>query len=247
MPSKLTPNIGLSWGWIRGEDFWGGPINDDLVKLDALVGPVIRGFTFTEPPVDAEDGWLYQVPDTGAAGAWSGQDGMVALRVEGAWQFIEPKYGWRATAYPYDGAKVWFDGDTWLLEDGGGDPTNPDPVSRPVAMEMAITVPDDMYSDEVLVHYPVTQTIVLSGNMAGSAFDAISSPSVSTSFRVQRNGQNIGTIAVAAGQYNATFSTSGGNAVTFGLGDRLTVRAPVTPVPGFKNFGLVLRFSYLSN
>lgn len=247
MPLKKTANLDLNWGWIRGEDFWGGPVNDDLVKLDALVFLVIRGFTFTEPPNDAEDGWVYQVPASGASGAWAGQDGKIAFRVEGAWQFTEAKYGWRATAYPYDGAKVWYDGETWQLEDGGGDPTNPDPADRPVAMEMAVTVPDDMYADEVLLHYPVSQTIVLSANMAGSAFDSLIAPSVSTTFRVQRNGQNIGAMAIAAGQYNATFSTSGGNAVTFGVGDRLTVRAPTVPVAGFKNFGFALRFSYLSS
>lgn len=24
MPKKLAPNMGLPYGWLRGEDFWGG-------------------------------------------------------------------------------------------------------------------------------------------------------------------------------------------------------------------------------
>ena len=64
--------------------------------------------TVGTPPISPGEGRAYLVP-AGAGGDWSGQDGRLAVFVNGAWVFLEPRIGWRlwdeesADWFMYDG------------------------------------------------------------------------------------------------------------------------------------------------
>lgn len=242
MPKKIAPNQGLPYGWVRGEDYWGGPMSDSQVLLDTLLFPVIQSLTFAAPPQNAVDGDTYAIA-ANPTGAWANQAGKVTVYVENTWRFFTPRMGWRAYVKSFN-KLMWYNGTTWVNESDGQDPVNPDPDPsvKPKWYDIAVTVSDSMYSNEPILHLPIIDPLTLQANMNLSVFDMANGSSPAYyQFRVQRNGQNVGTITIEQGQYNATFTTAGGNPVAFGAGDRLTVRAQVERVLAMKDFGFVIR------
>lgn len=243
MPKKLAPNMGLPYGWLRGEDFWGGPMNEALTTLDTAIHLTLKSITFSAPPADAKEGdrfYIYKNP----TGPWAGHENEVAVLIDGAWKFIKPRKGWRALLDPTD-EFLWFNGDDWIIEKTGVNPIDPDPDPQVVPMfyDVAVTVSDEMYPGEPLVHLPILNNMYVPANFAGSALDSIEAFPRRAVFNVLRNGQQVGTMVVEYGQYSAKFSTVGGSAVRFFAGDRLTISAPVDTIPRLKNFGFIIRFN----
>lgn len=245
MPRKTAPNQGLFYGWLRGEDFWGGPVNEDLILLDTLLHGVILSMTFSAPPDDAVEGDRYIIADNGS-GLWAGHDGELAVFVEGTWAFYPPRDGWRFRLKSTN-QFVFYNEDHWEDEGTGEDPVNPgpDPTVKPTAYDIAVTVSDALYDNEAIVHLPILDALMLPANMVGSQLDMLESSPAYVQFRVQRNGTNVGTITVSQGGYGATFATAAGNAVPFAKGDRLTIRGPAIAVDDFKDFGFVIRLNYV--
>ncbi|HGE7051775.1 TPA: DUF2793 domain-containing protein [Serratia marcescens] len=221
-------------------------MSDSQIFLDTTLHPVIQSLTFSAPPPNAVEGATYVVAGN-PTGAWAGHEGDVAVYVEKVWVFYKPKLGWRAHAVSY-GKFIWFNGTSWVEEATGEDPVNPnpDPSVKPKWYDIGVTVSDTMYANEPVVHLPILDPMYLPGNMVGSQLDMADGASPSyVQMRVQRNGNNVGTITIEQGNFNATFTTVSGNTVSFAKGDRLTVRAPQEVVAGFKNFGFVIRMGLI--
>ena len=70
-------------------------VNEALEVLDTVIQLSVVSMSEPEPLAGAVDGDRYIVP-TGATGAFSGQDGQVAWREQGVWQFLTPQEGWTA-------------------------------------------------------------------------------------------------------------------------------------------------------
>jgi hypothetical protein len=68
--------------------------NEALQRLDAVVQLTVTGELAAAPPAPV-DGECYLIAAQ-AAGPWSGKDGMLAFRHDGAWIYIVPRDGWRA-------------------------------------------------------------------------------------------------------------------------------------------------------
>ncbi len=85
--------------------------NEALQRLDALVQLVIAG-TPSSPPADAAEGECYW-PTAPAAGEWTGKEGRLAFRQDGAWIFIAPRAGWRAFDLQH-GRLAVFSGGAWI-------------------------------------------------------------------------------------------------------------------------------------
>jgi hypothetical protein len=68
--------------------------NAALQMLDAIVQLAIVTNAAT-PPDNSAEGACYLV-DVSPIGAWVGKAGMVALRQDGAWVFLQPRDGWQA-------------------------------------------------------------------------------------------------------------------------------------------------------
>lgn len=82
--------------------------NETLQLLDAVAQLTIAGLA-AAPPQSQAEGACYLI-DAAASGAWAGKSGPIALRVDWAWVFIQPRDGWRA----------WFQSDTHLRSYQGG-------------------------------------------------------------------------------------------------------------------------------
>lgn len=108
--SELTaPNLGLSYGWTAGESGWGSPMSVNLKALDALIGISVIDRDLTTPPGGESDGDRYIVKATGGGG-WAGEDGKLAVRVAGAWEFYTIPQGMRVHVQDED--RVFIKGGT---------------------------------------------------------------------------------------------------------------------------------------
>jgi Protein of unknown function (DUF2793) len=86
-------------------------VNEALSKLDALVHLAVLSRVVAIPPASPVDGDRYLLPAS-PTGAWSGQAGKVALRLEGTWVFATPREGWRLWVSDED-VLLSFNGTTW--------------------------------------------------------------------------------------------------------------------------------------
>lgn len=109
--------------------------NEALQRLDALVQLAIAGEA-AAPPEDAGEGQCYLIA-AGAVGDWSGKEGHLAFRQDGAWVYLQPKNGWRAFFAGPQRIKAFSDGswhDLSLAADGStamiGVNTTPDASNR---------------------------------------------------------------------------------------------------------------------
>ncbi len=91
--------------------------NEALRMLDALVQLAVKDADRSEPTLSPDNGDRHIIA-TGATGAWSGRDGQVASRVDGAWSYAVPVDGWLA----YDlasSALLVFRNSTWHVVTAG--------------------------------------------------------------------------------------------------------------------------------
>ncbi len=84
-------------------------VNEALARLDALAAARVEALGVTAPPAGSE-GEVWGV-GAGAGGDWAGQDGRLALWLNGGWAFADPVEGWQ----------VWnaASASRWTRVDGG--------------------------------------------------------------------------------------------------------------------------------
>jgi hypothetical protein len=87
-------------------------LNESLSILDGLIHLAVLTRTLATPPVSSQDGDRYLIAPT-PTGEWTGHAGEIALRMEGAWRFLEPREGWRMWVSD-ENAALTFDGANWI-------------------------------------------------------------------------------------------------------------------------------------
>lgn len=88
-------------------------MNEALARLDTVAAARVETMALVSPPVSPVEGEAHLVP-AGAGGAWIGQDGKVAVFLNGGWDFISPWAGWRLWVASETGVAV-YDGVGWQL------------------------------------------------------------------------------------------------------------------------------------
>lgn len=86
-------------------------VNEALVRLDGVAQLCLASVGETVPPTSPVDGVAYGVP-AGGVNDWAGQDGQVAVAVNGGWIFVPARRGWRAALLD-TGETAIFDGAEW--------------------------------------------------------------------------------------------------------------------------------------
>lgn len=113
-----------------------------------------------------------------------------------------------------------------------------------------------IFAYTVVIYFPTTQSsasqeifrmafanaVSFAGNFAGSKGSVLSTKEAtgSTTFIVNKNGSQIGTIVWAASTATPTFTTTSGAAQSFAAGDVLTVVGPATADTTLANWGVTL-------
>ncbi|MEM6385779.1 MAG: DUF2793 domain-containing protein [Pseudomonadota bacterium] len=111
-------------------------VNESLTRLDALVQLSLGSIGATVPPGSPAEGDAHAV-GVGATEAWAGQDGALAVFVNGGWVFLTPEAGWQGWA---GGARVQFDGAAWVVGAGALSANGAGFVHRTVEVDHAVQI-----------------------------------------------------------------------------------------------------------
>jgi len=84
-------------------------VNEALVRADTLGAGRVERRDLTAPPAGPADGDAHIVA-TGATGAWAGQDGDLALYLNGGWVFVSP----------FSGQSLWIEAERLTVTYTGG-------------------------------------------------------------------------------------------------------------------------------
>lgn len=104
MPASTEVRSGLQYGWTDGEDGWGDPMNQNLLRLGrAGFHLSVLDRNLATPPATPSAGDTYIVAAT-ATDAWLGHEDEVAIWDGAAWVFYTPRVGW--VAYIEDEAVI---------------------------------------------------------------------------------------------------------------------------------------------
>lgn len=85
--------------------------SEGLVRLDALVQPVVQQVGLNTPPGSPAEGACWIVGPS-PSGAWAGQANRIAQRIGGAWRFYTAAVGWRVWDVATQQDWAW-DGVAW--------------------------------------------------------------------------------------------------------------------------------------
>jgi hypothetical protein len=92
--------------------------NEALRLIDGLTQLAVESRDLAAPPDIPADGACWIVA-SGASGEWTGWDGDVAMRADGAWFRLKARLGWRAWAID-EGQLLVRTAAGWTALDGGG-------------------------------------------------------------------------------------------------------------------------------
>lgn len=106
--AKIEPNSGIQYGWERGESGWGTAMNENLAAIGSLLHHTAISLV-TSPPSSPANGDIHLVGES-PSGAFSGQDGKVAVYVEGTWKFFVAK-----GVFDVDGVLYRSEGGQWVV------------------------------------------------------------------------------------------------------------------------------------
>lgn len=87
-------------------------VNEGLLAIDGIVQCAIKELNRNDPPSTPADGDRY-ITGSAPTGAWTGKAYKLAVALDSAWRFHEPRPGWRVynladdTLYILDSGSVW--------------------------------------------------------------------------------------------------------------------------------------------
>ena len=120
-------------------------MNEALARLDVVGAGRAETITLASPSASPSEGDAHIVPP-GASGAWAGQDGKLAVYLNGGWDFIAPWAGWRLWVASESGFAA-FDGIDWRL------------TSQPVAQGGAMSALRHVEIDHAIAPGPASETV----------------------------------------------------------------------------------------
>lgn len=107
--AKLETNLGLSFGWLKGEHDWNTGMDNNLKTLGSVVQLSVASLATNTPPVSIVNGYR-TVVGPAPTGVFVGQAGKLAAVVDGTYEFYTIGKGWSffneadEKVYVYNGA-----------------------------------------------------------------------------------------------------------------------------------------------
>lgn len=121
---------------------------------------------------------------------------------------------------------LWFNGSAW--------------VCSKLPYDIAAYFVGKPTASLVIAQLPFARTASFNANLAGSYAKSTVAATASTTFSIQKNGSQIGTMVFAAGQSTATFTLPTGQE-TIAVGDIITIVGPATPDSTLANISFCLK------
>ncbi len=114
-------------------------VNEALTRTDALASARVENRNLPTPPQNPVDGEAYIVGPL-ATGDWTGQDGDLALFLNGGWDFVKPWSGccvWVEAEH----TRVTYDGAQWVAGQTGGAPGGAVTLTRIIEIDQPLSGP----------------------------------------------------------------------------------------------------------
>lgn len=99
--------------------------------------------------------------------------------------------------------------------------------STPQPYDITFAYPGAPPNATVLQLICFTRAVTMSGNFAGSTGHCGANPTAAAVYTVYKNGSTIGTVTISIGGA-FTFATTSGAALSFAVGDTLSILTPIT-------------------
>lgn len=234
MPRQESPRLAISYGWLRGEDYWGDPMSTNMLLADALTHPYARSMSENAPPLGVSIGDQY-ILTSEPEGEWI--DYPLALATyhgtEKGWFFVNAFRGLRVDVE--DIGFVFFDGSRWILET---ETHGEDPIEG-TRYDISLSVGYAPSPGETLLYLPLAVSLLLPADGEGSVASARNPPEHIVSFSIRRNGAEVGMLTFEPSSFTGTFTIP--NAVVMGPSDRFEIVCPMSMPPGFGVFGATFR------
>ena len=111
-------------------------LNEALTRADILAAGRVEGRLTVTPPASPADGEAHIVAPA-ATGAWIGQDGNLALFLNGGWEFVTP---WSGASFWVEAerVRVTFDGIGWIDGRTAGAPSGAATLTRIVEQDHSL-------------------------------------------------------------------------------------------------------------
>lgn len=236
MPKHDSARWSLAYGWLRGEDWWGDPMSDNMTLIDAVLGmPCVQQLGLSTPPASSVVGQQFIVGPA-ATGDWAGWENALATRYIDRWRMLRPaRPGLEIYVAELD-KYYWWTGANWIPRGVPASGVDPD-LGHHYDVAVSVGYPPEPL--ENLVVLPIMDLMILPRNAVNSRAVALTPPSAAFSLQIRRNGTAIGQVLMPSNAFAGSFTVPVD--VTFSPGDRLSVQIGETIPPNFGNFGLVLR------
>lgn len=168
-------------------------VNEALSRLDALVNLSLSSVGQAAPPGSPEEGEVHAVGEA-ASGDWAGQEGRLALFLNGGWAFLTPRVGWQGWSVGA-GARVAFDGVGWQPGAGAFSPNGAGFLHRVIEIDHALAAGASSVAPGLLpegaIVYGITGRVL-------SSIGGATSLQIGVAGSADRYGSGIG---VAAGSF----------------------------------------------
>ena len=207
---RQAPGLGLYTGWTLGSSGYKPQMDENLVRLSAIVAGTIMSQVATEPgtPTDGDRHLMTAGPNVGS----------LAIRDNGAWAYLPPFEGMRL----YDESlnlSLIYNGTGWVgavpYDLRGGFSATPT-------------------ANQVLGRHAVVRDLFFPANFFGSVGFVGTNPGSNMNIDVRDDGVSVGTVSISTSGI-VTFSSSSGLPVTIAAGSLLTFVAPASPVTLVQN------------
>lgn len=235
MPRQESPRLSISYGWLRGEDYWGDPMSTNMLLADALTHPFATSMTQPGPPAgDIPPGAQFIVPKL-PEGPWASHPDALAT-------YHGPDKGWfmvnafRGLRVDVEGVGfVYYNGSDWQLESE----THGEDPEFGTRYDIAVSVGYAPVGGETLLFLPLATSLFFPADANGSVATARTPPSEMVALSIRRNGTEVGSVTFSPSSFSGTFVFP--NAVVFAPADRIEVVCPARVPDSFGVFGFTLR------
>lgn len=226
----------FSYGWLRGEDWWGDPVSDNFVKMDMLLHPWVQSMGENSPPATSAIGTMYIVGGNPVA-AWLNHANDMAVYTENGWVFCRPLVKGIRVGSEAPAGWFYWNGNEWVGEDKNQSaPPEQDGQFYDIVMWVGFAA--EPLEDIGGMSVPEDMTL------PGGALDSVSRceqpPDIDVVISVMRNfTEQVGTITFSPGSTTAVFAVNGDK--IFAKQQTISFLTPTTMPDFFRNYTATLR------
>jgi len=226
----------ISYGWLRGEDWWGDPVSNNFVLMDILLHPWAVSMNENTPPAALAIGAQYIIGPN-PVGGWAGHPLELAVYSENGWVFCKPLVKGVRVGCESPAGWYYWDGDEWVGEDKNAAAP---PAAEGQFYDVIMWVGFAAEPLEEIGGIPLPEDMTWPKDALDSVGRSKTAPDIDVVISVMRNfTEQVGTITFTPGSTIATFVVTADR--VFAKGQTISFQTPVNMPEFFASYGATVR------